>query len=216
MSLFSAVGRLVRPISRAVSSPVGRVIGNVAKAVPGVGTVLGAVGAAGAVYDVGKAVFGSSGSSNSGLPALPVGGASPMNGPGGGIIAPGQTGGFGLPRGPGGKLQLPWNDPSIAAQLKPFALDDSYLRPYLRAPKGYVVMRDPQGRPFAVLKSEAKRYGWRPHKKPPISVGEYQSLKRAKRAIHKVQKIHGLISYVSTHTTDSGKVKIHRKKGSHK
>jgi hypothetical protein len=49
---------------------------------------------------------------------------------------------------------------------------------------------------------------WHPHKKPPISVGEYHALKKAKRAIHKVKKVHGLIHFVNHNTNAHGQVLI--------
>jgi len=101
----------------------------------------------------------------------------------------------GLPigwKGPGGKLQLPWNDPRIPEYLKQFALDDAYLTPVYRAPRGYVVIRDQQGRPFAVNKAMAKAFGlWRPKRKPPISVSDWQAFKKAERVEKKLRKIAG-------------------------
>lgn len=107
-----------------------------------------------------------------------------------------QSGPGGLPvpfwKGPGGKLQMPWNDPKIPEYLKQFALDDAYLRTYYRAPKGYVIIRDASGRPFAVNKQMARSFGlWRPAKKPPISVGDWQKFKAAERVEKKLRKIAG-------------------------
>lgn len=107
-----------------------------------------------------------------------------------------QTSPGGLPvpwwKGPGGKLQLPWNDPRVPEYLKSFALDDAYLKTYYRAPRGYVVLRDAQGRPFAVNKMIAKQFGlWRPKKKPPISVSDWQCYKKAERVEKKLRKIAG-------------------------
>jgi len=107
-----------------------------------------------------------------------------------------QAGPGGLPvpwwKGPGGKLQLPWNDPKIPEYLKQFALDDAYLKTYYRAPRGYVVIRDASGRPFAVNKQMARSFGlWKPAKKPPISVGDWQKFKAAERVEKKLKKIAG-------------------------
>ncbi len=107
-----------------------------------------------------------------------------------------QAGPGGLPvpwwKGPGGKLQLPWNDPKIPAYLKQFALDDAYLKTYYRAPRGYVIIRDASGRPFAVNKQMARSFGlWKPAKKPPISVGDWQKFKAAERVEKKLKKIAG-------------------------
>lgn len=202
MSLFGKLGSLAGKGLRSVSAlehvPF---VGTALKALPVVGTALTVADLASSAYNAFGPSSAPAASPSGGLPALPP--------------APGQTGGFGLPRGPGGHLQLPTSDPSIAAALKPYSLDDSFLKIRYHAPKGYVVMRDPQGRPFAVLKSMAKHYGWKPHRKPPISVGEWHALKKAHRTVKKVHKIHGIIQYVSSHTTAHGKVKVARphKKG---
>lgn len=108
-----------------------------------------------------------------------------------GTVAPGTTSGPGLlPRGPGGALQMPWNDPRIPAFLKQFAIDDGYLRSVPRAPRGYVVLRDAQGRPFGVLKQVARAFRlWKAKQKPPISVKQWNALKRANSTIRTMQKI---------------------------
>lgn len=147
-------------------------------------------------------------SSTGGLPALPLGAAAA-----GATTALATTSPGGLPvpwwKGPGGKLQLPWNDPRIPEYLKQFALDDAYLKTYYRAPKGYVIVRDNQGRPFAVNKMIARQFGiWKPNKKPPISVRDWSSFQRAKRVEKKLRKIAGpaLRKYSSRSTsTKKGK-----------
>lgn len=126
--------------------------------------------------------------SGGGLPALPAAPAQTR------AIQQTSPGGLPVPwwKGPGGKLQLPWNDPRIPDYLKQFALDDAYLKPYYRAPRGYVVLRDGSGRPFAVNKAMAKAFGlWRPKKKPPISVSDWQAFKKAERVEKKLKKIAG-------------------------
>lgn len=103
------------------------------------------------------------------------------------------TGGI-LPwwRGPGGKLQFPWNDPRVPEFLKQFSLDDSYLSAYYRAPKGYVIIRDPQGRPYAVMKAIAQKFGlWSPTAKPPISATDWKHYKRNQTIEKKLLKIAG-------------------------
>lgn len=121
-----------------------------------------------------------------GLPAVP--GMGP-----GGVMTPGQFQPVGfIPwwRGPGGKLQFPWQDPNVPQFLKSFALDDAYLRPYYRAPRGYVVVRDPNGKPYAIMKHIAKQFGlWRPKSKPPISVRDWHAFQAAKRVEKKLRKI---------------------------
>lgn len=93
-------------------------------------------------------------------------------------------------KGPGGKLQMPWNDPQVAQYLKQFSLDDSYLRVYYRAPRGYVIVRDAQGRPYAVLRQIAKQFGlWHPAARPPISATDWKHYKRNKAIEKKLIKI---------------------------
>jgi hypothetical protein len=93
-------------------------------------------------------------------------------------------------KGAGGKLQLPWNDPRIAEYLKQFALDDSALQVYYRAPRGYVIVRDSNGRAFAVLKQVAKQFGlWRPSAKPPISATDWKHYKRNRQIEKRLLKI---------------------------
>lgn len=105
-----------------------------------------------------------------------------------------SPGGLPVPfwKGAGGKLQMPWSDPKIPEYLKQFALDDAYLRQYVRAPRGYVVVRDANGKPFAVLKKIAQQAGiWRPSRKPPISAGDWNKFKTAERVEKKLMKIAG-------------------------
>ena len=107
-----------------------------------------------------------------------------------------QQGAGGLPvpwyKGPNGKLQMPWSDPRIPDYLKQFALDDAYLKAYYRAPKGYVVLKDSSGRPFAVNKAIARQMGlWKPAAKPPISATDYKHFKRNKAIEKKLRKIAG-------------------------
>lgn len=105
-------------------------------------------------------------------------------------VVPGTTGGFGLPRGPGGSLQAPWSDPRIPDFLKQFAIDDRFLRNVPRAPAGYVVLRDASGRPFGVLKQVAKAFKlWSPKQRPPISVKDWNALKRGCSTVRKMQRV---------------------------
>lgn len=158
--------------------------------IPGIGNVLSAVGTAATVYQGAKALGfmsggGGGGGAGNSLPMLPG-----MSGGPRGMITPGQTGGIGIPRGPGGGMQLPWHDPAIPEYLKQFALDDSYLKISTRAPKGYVVVKDASGRPFAVLKSMAKAFHlWKPKPKPPISVRDWHHLQGAARVAKKLKAI---------------------------
>lgn len=121
------------------------------------------------------------------------GGGAPTTGgilPGGLTVAPGTTGGWGLPRGPGGDIQAPWSDPRIPEFLKSFAIDDAYLRNVPRAPAGYVVLRDASGRPFGVLKQVAKAFKlWKPKQRPPISVKDWNALKRGCSTVRKMKRV---------------------------
>jgi hypothetical protein len=124
--------------------------------------------------------------SGSGLPALPGMQTQMMQ----------QAGAGGLPvpfwKGPGGSLQMPWNDPRIPQVLRQFALDDAYLRQSVRAPRGYVVVRDAQGRPYAVERAMAvKMKVWKPARKPPISAGDWNKYRTAQRVAKKLMKIAG-------------------------
>lgn len=113
-----------------------------------------------------------------------------------GAAATAATSPGGLPvpwwKGPGGSLQMPWSDPRVPEYLKQFALDDSYLKAYYRAPRGYVIVRDANGRPFAVNKQIARSFGLvRPKKKPPISVGDWSAFQKARKVEKKLRKIAG-------------------------
>lgn len=152
--------------------------------------VLGAGAAANKAYAASK---------NSGMPAfstmpmakvngvpLPVKTSQKLGG------TPTSPGGLPVPlwKGAGGKLQLPWQDPRIPEYVKQFALDDAFLRVAVRAPRGYVVVRDPEGRPYAVNKKFAKQMGiWKEPAKPPISATEWKHFQSAHRIEKKLLKI---------------------------
>lgn len=172
--------------------------------IPVVGNVLSAVGAASAVYGAAKGIQGMM-KPTGGLPALP--------GMGGSMIQPGQTGGFGIPRGPGGSMQLPWKDPAIPEYLKQFALDDSFLRTGVRAPRGYVVIRDGSGRPFAVLKTVAKAFKlWKAKAKPPISVRDWHHLQGAGRVVNKLQDMEKVAKKIANWKAPKRTVIVGKKK----
>lgn len=177
-------GSLLRKTAK-LASKVGKIPG--IGMIPIVGNVASGLSVAGAGYGAYKAIT-SGGGSKPIVGNLPPGGLPALAGMGGAMVAAGSTGGFGLPRGPGGKLQLPWNDPNIPAYLKQFSLDDSYLRQCVRAPRGYVVIRDADGQPFAVLKTMAKQFKlWKAKPKPPISVRDWHHLRGAGRVVDKLQ-----------------------------
>jgi len=156
--------------------------------IPGVSTAASLVGGTRAISNV----FG--GGSDSRLPPPPM--------VGGGIIGEARRFGGGtsfanfdpnpgiLPRGPGGKLAIPFTNPDVPPHLVPFTLDDQFLRFTLRAPKGYIVARIPGIKPFPLRRDMAIKFNiWRPAKKPPISVTDWESLKRADKVIRKLKVV---------------------------
>jgi hypothetical protein len=76
-------------------------------------------------------------------------------------------------------------------QGMPQTIDESMLRPYYRAPRGYVVVRDTQsGKYIGVRKADARQLGlWRPKPKPPISVRDWHAYKSAVRTEKKIKKV---------------------------
>lgn len=171
-------------------------IGNVAKMVPGLGTVLGAASLATSAYNT----FKPSGGGGGGLPALPGGGGGGLPALPGSASAPAVVGNRSVFR----------DDPNISEALKAWAISAHNLRTAYRSPiKGYVVVRDVNGDPYALPKQLARQYaGWRPSKKPPISVGEWESLKRAHRTVKKVRKVASKMAQVEKSVTKGGKVKV--------
>lgn len=131
-------------------------------------------------------IFGGDDDSGDATPGI----TGPVESQGAPPPAPGTTGGFGIPRGPDGKWQFPWNDPAIPDYAKPWSIDDSHLRTQYRAPKGYVVVRDKDGQPFGILRKAAIQLGlWKPAKKPPISVREWNALKMSHRVVKKMKRV---------------------------
>lgn len=53
---------------------------------------------------------------------------------------------------------------------------------------GYVVVKY-NGQYIAVTKAEAKRFGWKPRHKPPISAKEWREAKAAKKVEHRIKKV---------------------------
>lgn len=66
-----------------------------------------------------------------------------------------------------------------------------------KAPPGYVIVRCRNGQKVAMLKEVARRYGfWKPRRKPPIKVSDWQALMKSERVIKKlktVQKRAGMV-----------------------
>lgn len=202
MGLFGAIARnvskIVRPAAGAVLS-AGRTASKIpgVGAIPVVGNVLSLAGGAAAI----GSLIG--GSKSPGLPQLPAAGGMPAL-PGAG--APPIVGSRGIFQ----------NDPNIVAALQPFAISKTNLRVGYRSPiKGYVIRYDSAGDPYAIPKSLARAYlGWKPSKKPPISVGDWEAVKRADRTVKKVRKIMTTMTRVDKAVGAGGKIKIKgRKKG---
>ena len=127
---------------------------------------------------------------NNNLPALPGGNMS-LPALQAQTVNSQSTGGI-LPfwRGPGGKLQFPWDDPRVPQFLQQFAIDDSHLRIYYRAPKGFVIVKDPQGRAYGLPKTVAKQFGmYKEPAKPPISATDWKNYKRNQTIEKKLLKI---------------------------
>lgn len=199
MSLFS---KIAKGVANAAANfiPGGSIVKGIVKvAVPALSSsfkkpaakaVLGA-GAAGIAGGMGLARVTTGGNTMNlpvgTLPALPSLASAQT-----GAIQQQGAGGLPIPwwKGPGGKLQLPWNDPRIPEYLKQFALDDAYLKTYYRAPRGYVIIKDASGRPFAVNKAIAKSFGlWKPAAKPPISATDWKHYKRNQVIEKRLRKI---------------------------
>lgn len=204
-------GSLLRKGLKVASAVNKSPLGNFARMVPGVGTVLGAAGVASSIYGVAKGAQSMlGGGGGGGMPALPSGGLGGMPVTGGA--------GYGLPALPGsanapaivGKRSVFRDDPNIANALKAWAISQRFLKTAVRSPiKGYVIVRDAVGDPYALPRSMAIKYaGYRPAKKPPISVGEYQALKKADRTVSKVRKIMTMVARVDKAVGKGGKVRI--------
>lgn len=161
------------------------------KAVPVVGNALALAGAASAV----SSAFGGK---SSGLPAMPGGLPALPGASAGGLATMGNRGIF-------------RNDANVADWMKPFTISKGDLRVQYRAPKGFVVLRDSVGDPYAVPKQVARMLGWKPASKPPISVGDWNAVKKADRTVKKMRKIFAVTTRVDKQVTH-GKVVVHRKK----
>lgn len=187
------IGGAVMSASRAVNRIPGA---GVLKGVPVLGTALTVAGAAATA----SSMFGNRGGGG-GLPALPMGAV-------GGLPIPGM----GAPptMGDRGIFQ---NDPNVIEAVKPWAISKANLKTYYRAPKGFVIVYDQVGDPYALPRKMAMWLKlWKPGAKPPISVGDYQALKRADRTAKKVKKILGMVTRVDNNVAKGGRVVIKRKK----
>lgn len=162
-------GLLARVAARGASTlGRGAVSGTRALAnVPLVKTVAKQTALGAGLYAVGNALGGGK---SGGLPALP----------GGGPMLPSTMGNRGLFR----------NDANVPDMLKEWTISKGDLKFYPRAPKGFVICYDEAGDPFAIPKKIAMMLKlWKPSKKPPISVGDWQAVKRADRTVKKMKSI---------------------------
>lgn len=148
-------------------------------------TALGA-----AMYAAGNAITSSGGG---GMPALPSGGMPAL---------PATMGSRGIFS----------NDANVPAMLKEWTISKGDLKFYPRAPKGFVICYDEKGDPFAIPKKIAMMLKmWKPAKKPPISVGDWQAVKRADRTVKKMKSIFRTTTRVDKNIS-GGKVNVPGKK----
>lgn len=195
MGLFSFGKKLLGAAGSLSKIPV---LGNAVKAIPVVGTVA-------SVASIGSDLLSarSRGGGGGGMPALPMPGGMGMPG----VNAPAPVG--------MGQRSIFRDDPNVIEALKQYAISERYLRPYYRAPRGAVIVYDQVGKPYGLPRDIAKKAGlWKPAKKPPISVRDWQSIQRADRTITKMKKVFARTARVE-HNVKGGKVRVHaRKKGS--
>jgi hypothetical protein len=202
-------GRMVRKSTNVIktgaklASSVSKipVLGKVLGAVPFVGSALSIAGMASDVMGG----FGGGGGNSGAMPPMPM--ASMQGSYGGGMPAlPGSAGSNSIV----GNRSIFRNDPNVVEALKPWAISAYNLRQYYRAPmKGYVIRRDQNGDPFAIPKHLAVKYlGYKNHKKPPISVGDWEAVKRADRTVKKVRKVMTTMTRVDKAVGKGGKIKV--------
>jgi len=173
---------------------MGSLFGNVFRAVTrsplvkaGIGLIPGASTAL-SVASIGSSILGMGG--NSGAPSLPMlpGGMGSMN----------TAGGFGGGISPyAGQRTIFGNDPNVSAALKGSVISKGNLKQYYRAPKGYVVMRDEVGDPMGVPKAIAKQYGWKPAKKPLLSIRDTNAIRHAGAVINKLKKFNKTVEKIA-------------------
>ena len=169
LSSVASVGRT------ALRSPLGKIAG----LIPGVGTALNLGSLALTGYGAYKALSGG------GSSAPP-----PMSMPLGGAPLQGIMGGPGTAYPNMGKRSIFRDDPNVSEQLKPYAIDDRFLKTYHRGPRGTVVLHDSVGDAFAIPKAIAiAHHLWKPAKKPVISVGDWSKLMGANRVVKKFKEI---------------------------
>lgn len=167
MGFFKALKKVGKAI---VKNPVSKFAG---AALPGVGLAVGAAQLADAAGLLGGS------SKKGGLPPLPGTG-----------ILPAMSGGVPEVTKSMGDRSIFKNDPNVIEALKPFAISKGNLKAYYRAPKGFVIMYDQVGDPYGIPRNIAKQYlGWKPSKKPPISVKDWEAFKRSNSVMNKLKAI---------------------------
>lgn len=176
------MGSLFGNIARGVmNSPLLKTGLTMAKFVPGLGTIasVASLGMAGA------SMF--SGGSSGAMPGLP-----PM---------PGMRGGNTpmLPSNPKmGNRGIFRNDANLPDALKPFAISKGDLKQYYRAPKGFIIRHDSVGDAYAVPKKIAKAYlGWKPAKKPLLSIRDTNAIRHAGSVINKLTKFEKTVKKIA-------------------
>lgn len=158
----SIFGKIARGVGKAVMT-VARSPG--VKMVPGLGTAATVLTGASAL-----GLLGGGGGGGGNMPALP--------------------GLPGMPNMPSvaGDRSIFRNDPNTIAAIKPYAISKANLKEYHRAPKGFVIVFDEKGDPMGVPKALAKLFfGWKPAKKPLLSIRDTNAIRHAGRAIKKLQ-----------------------------
>lgn len=170
MGWFKTLKRISRKVVKS------KALRGIASFVPGGAAVVGGLSLASALIPSGPGA-----AAVPGIPKLP-GMLSTLGGPITGGIPPGA--------GTMGQRSIFRDDPNVIEALKPYAISMHNLRTYYRAPKGFIIAHDAQGDPFGIPKAMAKIYlGWKPAKKPPISVRDWQAFQRSKRVLKKLQSI---------------------------
>lgn len=178
------MGSLFGNIARGVmKSPLLKTGLNIGKMVPGLGTVLGAASLGMTAYSAVQGLRGAVG--GGGMPALPsMGGGAMM-----------------LPSNPAmGSRGIFRNDANLPDALKPFAISKGDLKQYYRAPKGFIIRHDSAGDAYAVPKKIAKAYlGWRPAKKPLLSIRDTNAIRHAGSVINKLTKFEKTVKKIANY-----------------
>jgi hypothetical protein len=102
---------------------------------------------------------------------------------------------------------------SVQQSMLPQTVDESQLKAYYRAPKGYVVVKDTvSGKVIGVRKADARALGlWKPKPKPPISVKDWHAYKAAIKTEKKIKKVFHH-SFTAHRKSYSGSHAVHHKK----